>query len=130
MHNITGRITVVLTAACLLTLLVASASAGFSGTILGPGASGSQQFSIDALTGGDQWSSASLISSAAAGGFGAQTRSVLENWVPPVNQVYTTPTRQMPSFMKSDGNPAYDWDTLFAKPIPYCGCGGCRLIFL
>ncbi len=125
MNHTMTRIVAALVGACLLGLLVASASAGFSGTILGPGPGGSQQFSIAALTGGDQWSSASLISSAAAGGFGAQTRSVLENWVPPVNQVYTTPTRQMPSFMNSDVNSAYDWDTLFAKPKPYCGCGGC-----
>ena len=125
MHNITGRITVVLTAACLLALLVVTVSAGFSGTLLGPGQGSSQSLTIASLTGDNQWSSASLISQISSNGFGTSTRSILENRVPPVNQVYTTPTRQMPSFMKSDGNPAYDWDTLFAKPIPYCGCGGC-----
>jgi hypothetical protein len=125
MHNITGRITVVLTAACLLALLVVTVSAGFSGTLLGPGQGSSQSLTIASLTGDNQWSSASLISQISSDGFGARTRSVLENWVPPVNQVYTTPTRQMPSFMNSDGNPSYDWDALFAKPKPYCGCGGC-----
>jgi hypothetical protein len=123
MYNITGRITVVLTAACLLALLVVTVSAGFSGTLLGPGPGSSQSLTIASLNGDNQWSSASLISQISSNGFGTRTHSVLENWVPPVNQVYTTPTRQMPSFMNSDGNPAYDWDTLFAKPIPYCGCG-------
>jgi hypothetical protein len=123
MHNIKRRITAVLAAAFLLALLVVTVSAGFSGTLLGPGPGSSQSLTIASLNGDNQWSSASLISQVSSNGFGARTHSVLENWVPPVNQVYTTPTRQMPSFMNSEGNPAYDWDTLFAKPAPTCGCG-------
>jgi len=125
MHKITGRITVAFTAACLLALLVVTVSAGFSGTLLGPGPGASQSYTIAALTGDHQWSSASLFSQVSSDGFGTRTHSVLENWVPPENQTYTTPTHPMPSFMKTDGNPDYNWDKLFAKPTPSCGCGGC-----
>ena len=123
MHHITGRMSAALLAACLLALLAASASAGFSGTLLGPGSGTTQSFSIASLTGDKDWSSASLISQASSSGFGTRTHSILADWTPPENQVYTLPTRAVPSFMQSDGNSAYDWDTLFAKPVPYCGCG-------
>jgi hypothetical protein len=123
MHHITGRIPAALLAAFLLALLVASAAAGFSGTLLGPGLGASQSFSIASLSGDKDWSSASLISQASTSGFGARTRSIMADWTPPENQVYTLPTRPVPSFMQSDGNSPYDWDTLFAKPVPYCGCG-------
>ncbi|MBP1929727.1 hypothetical protein J2741_002274 [Methanolinea mesophila] len=125
MNHTIPRITAALVGACLLCLLVASASAGFSGTMLGPGPSGSQQFSIAALTGGNQWSSASLISSAAAGNFGSQTHFILTNWTPPENRTYTTPTRETPAFMQPATSSRYNWDTIFAKPTPFCGCGGC-----
>jgi len=123
MHKITGRISVALTAACLLALLVVTVSAGFSGTLLGPGPGSSQSLTIASLTGNNPWSSASLVSQVPGDGFGTRTHSVLVNWVPPENRTYTTPTRAMPAFMQAEENSPYDWDTLFAKLTPYCGCG-------
>jgi hypothetical protein len=125
MHHNTGRIPAAILAACLLALLVTTASAGFIGTLLGPGPGASQSFSIASLHGGGQWSSASLISQAASGSFASRTQSYLVNWKPPENQVYTTPTpRPAPSFMETDTYTGYSWDDLFSAPV-ICTCSGC-----